>query len=138
VAVTDFGTSRTKPEDYLDHLVAFSLCTTDTDDGAGAGPLRPVPLDELDGIMAEVRRAQAALYRSIAAMSRDGKIRCGAYVYFSILAPFADLAGLADDVDWSLPLAQPADWYDFFSAMEGTNTGVDEDGPYYELYEVTR
>jgi hypothetical protein len=134
--VTDFGTSRTTPEDYLAHLVAFSLSTTDTDGGAGGGPLRPVPLDELDGIMAGVRRAQAALYRSIAAMSRDDKVRCGAYVYFSILAPFADLAGVADDIDWSVPLAQPAHWYEFFSAMEGTNTGVAEEGPYYELYEV--
>ncbi len=138
VSITDFGTARTTPEDYLDHLVGFSLWTTDTDGGAGGGPLRPVPLDRLDGIMAEVRRAQAALYRSIAAMSRDDKVRCGAYVYFSILAPFADLAGVADDVDWSVPLALPGDWYDLFSAMEGTNTGVTDDGPYYELYEANR
>lgn len=137
LSITDFGTSRTTPEDYLDHLVAFSLCTTDTADGVDGGPLQPVPLDQLDGIMAEARRAQAALYRSIAAMSRDDKVRCGAYVYFSFLRPFAGLAGLADDIDWSVPLAQPRDWYDFFSAMEGTNAGVTDEGPYYDLYEVS-
>ena len=38
----------------------------------------------------------AAHYRAITAMTRDEKIRCGAYVYFSFLRPFALEAGIAD------------------------------------------
>lgn len=130
VRITDFGTSVTDPEDYLDRLVAFSLFTTDTPDGS----MRSVPLDELEPVMAEVRVAQAAQYRAIAAMDRDEKIRCGAYVYFTFLKPFADLAGVGDAIDWTVPLALPEDWYAFLSAMEGTNAGVVDDGPYYAPY----
>ena len=83
--VTDFGTSYTTPEDYLDRLVRFGLYSTDEP----GGPLKPVPLDEIDAIVGAVRKAQSAHYRNIAAMDRDEKIRCGAYVYFSFLRPFA-------------------------------------------------
>lgn len=130
VEISDFGSSRTTPEDYLDRLVAFSLFTTDTPDRS----LRPVPLDELDGILSAVRTAQAAHYRAIAAMSRDEKIRCGAYVYFSFLKPFADLAGVGDELDWTVPRDMPELWYQLFSAMEGENQATDDDGDYYSLF----
>ena len=84
--ITDFGTTYTTPESYLDHLVGFGLFTTD---GQPPGGLRPVPLSELDAIVAAVRPAQSALYRSVAGMDRHEKIRCGAYVYFSFLRPYA-------------------------------------------------
>ena len=124
--VTDFGTSYTDPEDYLDRLVAFGLFATDPH-----GALRELPLTELEGIVVAVRRAQAALYRNIANMDRDAKIRCGAYVYFSFLRPFAEEAGLAKEIDWSVPRDTPEPLYQLFSAMEGTNTATIEDGPYY-------
>lgn len=130
VRITDFGTSRTDPEDYLDRLVGFSLCTTDGNDD---GQLRPVPLDEVEDIVAAVRAAQAAHYRNIAAMSRDEKVRCGAYVYFSFLKPFADAAGLVD-LDWTVPTAMPEEWYAFLSAVEGTNAGVGDEAEYYTPY----
>ena len=131
VGVTDFGTARTTPEDYLDRLVGFALFTTD---GSTDGTLTPVPLDRLAPIVTAVRAAQAAHYRAIAAMTRDEKVRCGAYVYFSFLKPFADIAGIGDEIDWSVPTAMPDEWFAFFSAMEGTNDGIDEDGPYYLPY----
>ena len=130
VEISDFGSSRTTPEDYLDRLVAFSLFTTDTPDRS----LRPVPLDELDGILSAVRSAQATHYRAIAAMSRDEKIRCGAYVYFSFLKPFADVAGIGDELDWTVPRDMPELWYQHFSAMEGENQATDDDGDYYSLF----
>ena len=130
VRITDFGTSNTQPEDYLDHLVGFGLFTTD---GADDGSLTPVPLEELPAIVAAVRTAQAAHYRAVARMTRDEKVRCGAYVYFSFLKPFADVAGV-DGIDWSAPLVQPPEWYQFFSALEGTNEPPPEDGPYYLPY----
>lgn len=130
VRVSDFGSSRTTPEDYLDRLVGFSLFTTDTPDRS----LRAVPLDELVDITAAVRAAQGRLYRAIAAMSRDDKIRCGAYVYFSFLKPFADVAGVGRELDWTVPRDLPADWYGFLSAMEGDNQSVADGDDYYSLF----
>jgi hypothetical protein len=124
---TDFGTSYTTPEDYLDHLVGFALYEPDPTTGA----LSPVSLDTLDSIVAAVRAAQSAHYRAIAAMTRDEKIRCGAYVYFSFLRPFAEEAGIADELDWTVPRDIDPVLYEMVSAMEGDNAGVTDEGPYY-------
>jgi hypothetical protein len=126
--VTDFGTSNHEPIDYLDHVVSFGLYTTD---GCAANELRPVPLDEFDDIVAAVRAAQAQHYRRIAAMERGEKIRCGAYVYFSFLRPFALEAGVADDLDWTVPRDLPDIAYQMFSAIEGDNSGAMDEGDYY-------
>ena len=96
--VTDFGTSNHTPEDYLDRVVGFALHTTD---GCAPGEVKAVPLDELDAIVAAVRKAQSTHYRNIAAMEHMDKIRAGAYVYFTFLRPFAEIAGCADDLDWT-------------------------------------
>jgi len=126
VRITDFGSSYTDPEDYLDHLVGFALFATGAD-----GSLTLLPLDALDGIVTAVRAAQAAHYRALVAMDRDTKIRCGAYVYFSFLRPFAEEAGIADELDWTVPRDVPGPLYELFSAMEGDNAGTTDDGPYY-------
>ncbi len=128
VRITDFGTANTDPEDYLDRLVGFGLFTTDTPDRS----LQPVPDEEIPGILAEVRKAQSQHYRNIAAMSRDEKIRCGAYVYFSFLRPFADAAGVGDQLDWTVPRDVPDPLYQLLSAMEGENAGVGDE-EYYTL-----
>jgi len=125
-SITDFGTSNHTPEDYLDHLVAFGLFTTDN------GEVEPVSLDQLDAIVTATRTAQAQHYKNIAAMTRDEKVRCGAYVYFSFLRPFAEIAGVVDELDWTVPRDLPEPVYQMLSAIDGTNSGVDE-GPYYEL-----
>ncbi|MEO7571800.1 MAG: hypothetical protein ABIX10_05130 [Acidimicrobiales bacterium] len=128
---TDFGTSNHDPEDYLDRLVAFGLYTTD---GLAAGELRAVPAEEQHGIVAAVRAAQSRHYRNIAAMDRDEKIRAGAYVYFSFLRPFAELAGVADELDWSVPRDLPEPLYELLSATQGDNAGVPLDETYYEPF----
>lgn len=127
VKVNDWGTSVTDPEHYLPHLVAYSLFTTDTPDRT----MQPVPLEELDDIAAQVRTAQAALYRHVAAMSRAEKVRCGAYVYFTFLRPFAEAAGVADGIDWTVPRDTVGPVYDMLEPIEGTNTGGDDGLPYY-------
>jgi hypothetical protein len=129
--VTDFGTSNHTPEGYLDHLVGFGLSTTD---GMPPGEVRPVPPDEYGDIVAAVRRAQSQHYRNIAAMERDEKIRAGAYVYFTFLRPFAEIAGIADELDWTVPRDVPEPLYQLMSAMEGENAGVPEDEVYYDRY----
>ena len=105
--------------------MGFSLFTTDTPDGS----LRPVPLDELDAVVAEVRTAQARLYRDVAAMSRREKITCGAYVYFTFLRPFAQAAGA--ELDWTVPKATAGPVFDMLEPVEGTNAGADPDEPAY-------
>ena len=128
--ITDFGTTYTTPEDFLDHLVGIGLYTTD---GQAPGELRTVALEEMEGIVTAVRAAQRTHYRNIAAMSRDGKIRCGAYVYFSFLRSFALEAGVADQLDWTVPRDIPPPIYEVVSALEGDNAGPADDGPYYSL-----
>jgi hypothetical protein len=128
VRVNDWGTSTHEPADYLPHLVGFGLCTTD----GGDGSLRPVSFDELTAIAKAAKGAQAQHYRNVAAMSRDEKIRCGAYVYFTFLRPFAEEAGIADDLDWTVPRDTIGPVYDALSMIEGGNAAPEEGVDYYE------
>jgi hypothetical protein len=124
--VNDWGTSITDPEDYLDHVVGFGLFTTD------GGSLRPVDLGELDTIRSTVATTQKALYRRIAAMSRDEKIACGAHVYFTFPKPLAEAAGVADQLDWTVPRDTLANGlYPMISPLEGGGDQPVEEGPYY-------
>ncbi|HEY2429113.1 MAG TPA: hypothetical protein VGI06_09300, partial [Acidimicrobiales bacterium] len=129
--VNDWGTSITEPEDYLRHLVGFGLFTTD------GGALRPVGPGELEAILAAVRAAQRKLYRSVATMTRDEKIACGAYVYFTFPRPLAEAAGVAGDLDWTVPrdtLARREPigrLYDLISPIDGTNQAPDLGEEYY-------
>ncbi len=125
--ITDFGTSNTTPEDYLDHVVGFALFTAHP----VTGTLTRVGLHEIDAIVGEVRTAQSAHYRNIAKMTRDEKIQAGAYVYFSFLRPFAVEAGVHDQLDWTVPRDIDPVLYEMVAAMEGDNSGVGDDGPYY-------
>ena len=130
VRVTDFGTARTDPDDYLEHVVGFSLFTTDgaADEPAG---LRPVPLEELPGLIGVLRRVNAQHYRNVAAMSRDEMIRCGAYVYFTFLKPFAEAAGVAAELDWTVPRDLPPMVVELLSAIQGDEIALDLQGDYY-------
>jgi hypothetical protein len=128
VRITDFGTSTTVPEDYLEQLVGFSLFTTD---GEPAGSLRAVSLDEIDGIAAACRSAERTLYRRIARMGEDEMIRCGAYVYFTFLRPFAEVAGVAGELDWTVPRDVRPPLYDLLVAAgrELGSSAVGEEAP---------
>jgi hypothetical protein len=127
VRVNDWGTSLTEPEDYLDHLVSFGLYTTD---GPSHG-LTPVPMTEWDGLLGAVRKAQADHYRQVAAMDRRQKIDAGAYVYFSFLRPFAEVAGVAADLDWTVPRDTVGPLYDALEPFTGEGAEVEDTGPYY-------
>lgn len=113
VRVNDWGTSTTDPEDYLDRLIGYGLFTTDTADGS----LRRVDLAEIESIIDAVRAAQSAHYRNVARMTRDEKIRCGAYVYFSFLRPFAVVAGVENAIDWAVPRDTIGAEYDALAAI---------------------
>lgn len=127
VRVSDFGTAFTQPDDYVPHIRSFALCTTDTPDGA----LAEVPEAEWDDLVGAVRAAHAGHYRDVATMSHDEMIRAGAHVYFSFLRPFAEVAGVAEDIDWTTPLALPEPLYQLLSALQGEHVTFDLDGEYY-------
>ena len=130
--ISDFGSIRTDPEDYLERLVGFGLYTTD---GCPAGELRPVPFEELAHIQSVARAAQTAHYRNIATMSRDEMIRCGASVYFTFLRPFADIAGVTDELDWEVPRDLPPPVYEVIVAVgETLGDAVAEDTDTPETY----
>ncbi len=88
-------------------------------------------LDGLDDLVSAIRSVQSRHYRAIAAMSRDEMIRCGAYVYFSFLRPFAEVAGVADELDWTVPRDLAAPLYELFSAVVGDEEAPPDEGGYY-------
>ena len=128
VTANDWGTSTTNPVDYFSRLRSFGMF--DSTDGV----LTPIPVSELVDIAAAVKRSQSSLYRLIAGMTRKEKIDAGAFVYFTFLRPFALAAGVADELDWTVP-RDSLDLYEAFSLVEGAPDGVapDPNVPYYAL-----
>ena len=112
--VTDFGTSVTSPEDYLSNVVEFALFDV------SSGELQPIDDDGIDALAAAAKSAQRALYRTIAGMERRAKIDAGAYVYFTFLRPFAELAGV--ELDWTVP-RDSLDLYPFLELVDGALPG---------------
>jgi hypothetical protein len=124
--VTDFGTSVTAPEDYLTRVAEVAFF--DVSDGTP----RVIDVDGLDALAAAAKAAQRALYRRIAAMERRDKINAGAYVYFTFLRPFADLAGV--ELDWTVP-RDSLDLYPLLELVDGALPGpaVEETADTYYL-----
>jgi hypothetical protein len=110
LGVTDFGTSVTVPQDYLSRVVEFGLFDVST-----VVP-RPIEADGAGALAAAAKRAQRQLYRTIAGMERRAKIDAGAYVYFTFLRPFADLAGV--ELDWTVP-RDSLDLYPLLELVDG-------------------
>ena len=72
---------------------------------------------EGDTLAAAAKSAQKQLYRKIARMERTAKIDAGAYVYFTFLRPFAELAGV--EIDWTVP-RDSLDLYPFLQLIDGS------------------
>ena len=83
--MTDFGTSVTTPEDYLNHLEKFAIFANKN------GQLEPIDDNQFETFVSKIKQVQKSHYRNIVAMDRDERIRCGAYVYFTFLRPFAQI-----------------------------------------------
>ncbi len=117
--VTDFGTSITRPEDYWPRVDGFGFF--DVSSGA------PVLIDEAGraALASAAKAAQKLLYRKIAVMERRAKIDAGAYVYFTFLRPFAELAGV--EIDWTVP-RDSTDLYPFLELVDGA-IAPPPDGP---------
>ncbi|MGH9034088.1 MAG: hypothetical protein ACRDZV_18350, partial [Acidimicrobiia bacterium] len=58
-------------------------------------------------------------------------INAGAYVYFTFLRPFAEMAGVADDLDWAVP-RDSLDLYEGIATLDKLpDVAVDDSIPYY-------
>jgi len=112
--VTDFGTSVTAPEDYLTRVAEFAMF--DVSDGTP----RRIDDDGLDALAVAAKTAQRQLYRTIAGMERRDKVNAGAYVYFTFLRPFAELAGV--ELDWTVP-RDSLDLYPLLEQVDGALPG---------------
>lgn len=124
--VTDWGTSVTEPDDYLPHVTEVGLFDSE------GGRLEPIDEAGADDLAAAVKAAQKRLYRLIAGMERRDKIDAGAYVYFSFVRPFAEMAGIGgDQLDWTVP-RDSLDLYPILETIEAAPELTDE-GPYYPL-----
>ena len=117
--VTDFGTSVIQPEDYWPHVESCAFF-----DVASGEPVR-IDAAGLDALGAAAKSAQKQLYRTIAAMERRAKIDTGAYVYFTFLRPFAELAGV--ELDWTVP-RDSLDLYPFLELIDGSMPAPDDAG----------
>jgi hypothetical protein len=111
--VTDFGTSLTQPDDYWPNVEAFAFFDVT------AGAFVPLAAEQRDALALAAKAAQKQLYRKIAGMERRAKIDAGAYVYFTFLRPFAELAGV--DADWTVP-RDSTDLYPFLELVDGAMT----------------
>jgi hypothetical protein len=109
--VTDFGTSVTDPADYWPGVDAFAFFDV------SSGDLVRLDDAQRDALAGAAKTAQKNLYRRIAAMERREKINAGAYVYFTFLRPFAELAGV--DVDWTVP-RDSLDLYPLLELIDGS------------------
>jgi hypothetical protein len=114
LSVTDFGTSVTVPQDYLSNVVEFGLFDV------GTGVPKPIGDDGAGALAAAAKAAQRRLYRTIAGMERRAKIDAGAYVYFSFLRPFAELADV--ELDWTVP-RDSTDLYPLLELIDGALPG---------------
>jgi hypothetical protein len=108
--VTDFGTSMTQPDDYWPRVDAFAFFDV------SSGELVRIDDAQRDALAQAAKSAQKQLYRKIAGMERRAKIDAGAYVYFTFLRPFAELAGV--DIDWTVP-RDSTDLYPFLELVDG-------------------
>ncbi len=107
--VTDLSTTFSVPADNLEFLEAISIMAPGPD-----GTLVPVHEQRVE-IAAEVKTAQAAIYRRIAGWSMAEKVHNGAHVYFrGLLWPLTSVAGIDEAIDWSLPGESAAEAWPLF------------------------
>ncbi len=109
--VTDLSTTFSIPTDNLEYLEAITVSVPQPD-----GSLHVLDDDEVDELMAQVKVAQTAAYRLIATWTFEEKVHNGAHVYFrGLLWPFTSMAGIDDQIDWTMPSEAAAPLWPIFN-----------------------
>jgi len=120
--VNDLSSTFSIPADNLAWLEAMAVAAPTPDGG-----LRQVPHEDLPGILAAVRTAQAECYRMINGWTFEQKVRNGAHVYFrGLLYPFTAAAGIDDRIDWSIPGEEAAAVFPIFAGGLPAEAGGDQ------------
>ena len=99
IEVGDTATSVCIPADPMVDLEAVGLFASD------GGVLTPIGFEELELAAGAAKSAHRSLYRQVAGWSWEEKMSAGAFSYFTTLRPFAVLAGVDTEVDWTVPRA---------------------------------
>jgi hypothetical protein len=96
IRLANAGLPYGKPPNFLERAVSARVCTSD---GKTLSPLAVAAWEPIRKAMAQ---AQRELYRRIARLSTQDRIRAGASVYFWFIRPLADVAGVSNGIDWNL------------------------------------
>jgi hypothetical protein len=99
IEVGDTATSVCIPADPMVDLEGVGLFASDR------GVLTPISLEQLGDAAGAARQAHRSLYRQVASWTWEEKMAAGALSYFSTLRPFAAVAGVDSQADWTVPLA---------------------------------
>ncbi|SHL42840.1 PEP-utilising enzyme, mobile domain [Pseudonocardia thermophila] len=94
--INDWGTTFTEPDQLLS-AVTEATVIGHRDDGTSEllGP------DRWGELLADVSRNHMKLYEKFASMEREDRIFSATRMYTSGLRPFAAIAGVTDQIDWS-------------------------------------
>ena len=98
IRITDIATTFATPGSLLDHVEAVALFAASNE-----GHLTPIILDDLDQLAVDVGAASHRLYRLLSGLSYSDKLAAGILVYFSMIRPWAEHAGVVDSFDWKVP-----------------------------------
>lgn len=95
--INDWGTTFTEPDQLLSEVVAVAVVgTTSTGERVHLTP------EEWPAASTDVSRIHGELYQRFADMTREERIFAATTMYSWGLKPFAALAGVVEDIDWSI------------------------------------
>ena len=98
ITINDIGTTFTRPQDYLKSLDRVAVFARDTIDTPMSG-IRPVGHDEMRRIVETCQAGVLTMYKILAKLSRDEKIRNGVRMYsHEFMRPLAYRAGAWDQI----------------------------------------
>jgi hypothetical protein len=94
--INDWGTTFPQPEPFLPRVDAAAVI------GHGLEGDELLPPADWPALQDAISRTHVALYQRIAAMDRLERITSAAKMYCWGLLPFAEDAGVADEIDWTI------------------------------------
>ncbi|OZF57565.1 hypothetical protein CH293_02245 [Rhodococcus sp. 14-2470-1b] len=95
--INDWGTTFTEPDQFLSEVTAVAVVGT-----TSSGDRVQIEPDDWPALSADVSRIHGELYQRFADMNREERIFAATTMYSWGLKPFAAVAGVVDDIDWSI------------------------------------
>jgi hypothetical protein len=95
--INDWGTTFTEPAQLMDAVVEVAVVGRNRD-----GTSTRVEPGQWAELMTEFSKTHMQLYRTFAEMSREERIFAATRMYCWGLKPFAAIAGVSDQIDWSI------------------------------------